>query len=459
MMRAGARALARSRPAMLVLAACGAVGIGIAAASMPDVALGAATSPIVVVALTVILLRRVATHRDAGFLVPSFHLGIAMRVVAVAAQLAIGFLIYRGQVDFVGYWEHANTVIDLVVRDFRFDLLLDPDFISQYFNARSALFVSILLVLTMLVVGPNIIALFLVCVPLSAAAAYLFVRGFETLAPDRESRRRFAVFVCLFPSVSFWSVFLGKDVWVFFFLGCATFATARVFEKVTPGRVLFLAFSAQMVLFLRAHVGATLVLALVAALLFRPLPLQGPAIFLRPVLRGGVAAVIVYAFTWVASSALSAVGVSSLSVDALAERAFMAHTGFATTEGGAALPRAIETGAPADVAAFLPMGVGTLLFRPFLWEAHNAVALVAGVENLFFLALVLLRWRSIWTAIRQSRRDPMMVFVIAFFLTTSIVLSFDWNLGATQRHRTMVLPFLFMMLALPGRPRPTAEPA
>ena len=56
----------------------------------------------------------------------------------------------------------------------------------------------------------------------------------------------------------------------------------------------------------------------------------------------------------------------------------------------------------------------------------------------------------------------MAAFVIVAFLATSVVLAFDWNLGATQRHRTMVLPFLFMLLALPrgrGERATTGVPA
>jgi len=41
-----------------------------------------------------------------------------------------------------------------------------------------------------------------------------------------------------------------------------------------------------------------------------------------------------------------------------------------------------------------------------------------------------------------------MLFVLVSFTITSILLSFDWNLGTTQRHRTMVLPYLLMLLAV-----------
>jgi hypothetical protein len=121
------------------------------------------------------------------------------------------------------------------------------------------------------------------------------------------------------------------------------------------------------------------------------------------------------------------------------------------TAGGAALGQVMTQATPGAVAAFIPLGMTTLLFRPFLWEAHNAVAVVAGLENLFFLGLVIVRARSLCHAVLITRRQPLMVFVLVGFLLPALVLSFDWNLGASQRHRTMVMPFILMMLALPAR--------
>ena len=129
-------------------------------------------------------------------------------------------------------------------------------------------------------------------------------------------------------------------------------------------------------------------------------------------LHVGVIAGLLFGFTMVTASALANIGVAALTVDALADRAFLAHTGFATTEGGAALQIAIDSRNPADVAAFIPLGVTTLLFRPFVWEAHNAMALAAGLENLFLLGLVLWRLPSLWRGVFMMRRHPMAAFVV-----------------------------------------------
>ena len=448
--------IARSTPAVAAVALAAVAGLGLMAAYLPDVALGITLSPIVVSLLVYWVYRHVSRHRDADFLGRYYVLGIALRVIAVVGQLVIGFFFYRGEVDFVGYWNYAMDLFQKLVLEGRVDLLFDPQFVRSQFFSRSTMVVSIVVVLMMLVVGPNIIALFFLGVPLSAAAAYIFYRAFETLAPDEASRRRFGRFMWFFPSVAFWSVFLGKDVWVFFFLSTATLAVARLLERPNVRHLILLAVSLQVVILLRSHVGATVLTAAIVALVFRPLRMRGPWLYMRPVFRFGTVAMLVGGFALFVNMALSWIGVSALTLDALAERAYAVHVAFAAAAGGSALTAAIDHSSPAAVAWFIPFGVMTLLFRPFLWEAHNAVAVVAALENLVLVGLVAVRLPSIWRAVTMAPRHPMAVFAIVAFALTAIALAFDWNLGAAQRHRTMVMPFLFMMLALPGR-RPSAE--
>jgi hypothetical protein len=369
----------------------------------------------------------------------------------VAAQLAIGLIIYGGAVDFVGYWQHAMQFIDLVVIPGRFDLILNDQFIDQHFASRSVLLLSMMVTVLMLFVGPNIIAIFLIGLPVSAAAAFIFHRAYEDFAPTTASRRRFALMILLFPSVAFWSVFLGKDVWVFFFSALSTLMVSRLLHRFRVKTALALLASVLMTSLFRPHVGGMLLLAAVAVFALRPLRVRGPALYLKPLMQAAVTATLVMGFMSLAGSAVTSVGAKALTVDALAERAYLAHKGFATTEGGAALPIMIESNDPTSVATFIPFGIMTLWFRPFVWEAHNVMALVAGLENAVLLGLFVWRVPSLWRSLFTIRREPMVGFVWMVLITTSAVLAFDWNLGAMQRHRTMVLPFLFMLMALPRR--------
>jgi hypothetical protein len=451
-------ALARSVPGVAALVAVSAIVLGIASGFAPDVALGVTLSPVVVGLLVYWVYRHVARHRDAGFLVNQFSIGVVVRVVAVAGQLVIGFFFYRGEVDFVNYWHYAQDLFNKIVLEGQVYLLFDDQYIKDQFFARSAMIVSLMVLAMMLLVGPNLIALFLVGVPVSAASAYIFYRAFEHMAPDEASRKRFGRFMWFFPSLAFWSVFLGKDVWIFFFLATSTLALARFLQKARLGTFFALGGSLAAVTVLRPHVGATVLTAVVAALVFRPLPMYGPLLYIRPVARVALMAVLVTGFMVVAEMALQTVGVKALTLQALADRAYLAHVGFSLTAGGSALDRVIHEATPAAVAMFIPLGVITLLFRPFLFEAHNVVALVAGIENLVFLAIVAVRLPAIWRAVTMVRRQPLALYALLAFVLTSVALSFDWNLGAAQRHRTMVLPFVFMLLALPRRAPREAVP-
>ena len=90
-----------------------------------------------------------ARHRDADFLVNYFTLGLAVRVVAVAGQLVIGFFFYRGEVDFVSYWHYAQELFNKIVLEGQLHLLFDDQYIKDQFFARSAMVVS-LMVLAMM---------------------------------------------------------------------------------------------------------------------------------------------------------------------------------------------------------------------------------------------------------------------------------------------------------------------
>lgn len=459
-MHAQAAALARSPWGTGAIAMGGALAIGLLAVSVPDVTIGLAMTPIVVTWLIYLLYQKVVRHPDAEFLLPNFRAGVALRLVSVLAQLAVGFLIYRGQMDYVSYVDKLVASAEQIVANWEFARLLDPTFVQATFGGYSVLALFTLLGFMMLLVGPNIIAVFLIGAPMSAAAAYVFYRAYESVAPDAASRRRFATLMFLFPSFVFWSVFLGKDVWIILFLGCATLALIRVLEAVTPGRLLVLASCVYLVFLMRSHVGGPLALAVGAALCFRQMPLRGPALYLKPVLHVAVTpGGMLFVLYFVLLSALSHAGITSLNLDAIATRAYAAHIGFALTQGGAALPQVMQEPTVSEALKFVPIGLATFFFRPFVWEAHNAIAFVSGVENLVFLGICIVRAPTLWQAIRRLRGSPFMVYLLVFITLTSIALSFEWNLGATQRHRAMVLPFVFMVLALPMRRVPKDVPA
>src|SRR5690606_34796627 len=88
--------------------------------------------------------------------------------------------------------------------------------------------------------------------------------------------------------------------------------------------------------------------------------------------------------------------------------------------------------------AFAPLAVSASLFRPFIFEAHNAVAAINALETTVVLFLwVRILWilgaRGAWRALRAS--PPLMfcvVFVLLFGLGVGLATT---NLGTLSRYR------------------------
>jgi len=445
-----------SPPGMAVLTAAIGFGVAALAARVPDVAVGLVMAPIVSGAIVACVIR-CARRRPGAFLAPTLIAGFVLRLMMVTAHLVIGFVIYAGAMDFIGWWGLALTIWDIVMDRPRPDVFMTT---SQWFGDNFPYWTQAttpsLILLTMGFVGPNIAAVFMVGAALSAVAAYWFYRSLESVAPDAESRHRYAKLILLFPSFAFWSVLLGKDVWTLFFMGLATYCFALTVERLRVLPLIGFGGALVMTALLRPHIGAVLALGGVCALVFRPLPVSGPTLYLKPLLRvailGGAALVMLQ----IGRTFIGSVGVTALTLEALSARAYATHAGFASEGAGAALPLALASGSPTDLLKFLPFGIFTLLFRPFIWEAHNPIALATALENLVFTALVVWRLGSFRYGFHLARARPFLTYVAVVMLAGSAVLCVEWNLGALVRHRAMVLPFLFMFLALP-RKRPDAE--
>ena len=86
------------------------------------------------------------------------------------------------------------------------------------------------------------------------------------------------------------------------------------------------------------------------------------------------------------------------------------------------------------------------IFRPFFWEAHNAISFIAGMEN---LALMILGLMAV-PALPQFFRAPNRLLVLSMLayiiiLATFLALSTP-NLGTLSRYKVGFLPFLVYLL-------------
>lgn len=431
-----------------------AAGIGTLAATHPLAVHGVVGAPVAVWLIFWAVHRNLERHPECAYLQPVVAWGFLLRLFFVALHLVVGLWYYQGGIDFLVWQRTAGEALAELVAG------RSPiEHIVWQTGAGIGTFSTVFLLMPVAAVtGGTVFAMFLVCAAISTAGSYLFLRAFQRLWPGWQGERFLAVTLFLLPAIGFWSTFLGKDVLVYFLMGWAAYSLARLLERFGLRHMLGLAISVGLVLGVRPHVGLSVSLGIVLALPLRPFGRTGPAAFLRPIQRVLLFGLLSMVFVLATSPALQVLGLEELTLERLADRAYENQLGFASTPGATTLPLAIEGHDPLSVARFIPQGVLTLLFRPFLWEAHNVLAVAAGAENLLLMGLVLWRSRALMKSLISIGKQPIMLYALIVFVTASISLAFNWNLGTMTRHRTMVLPYLMILLAGPPSDRPAPRP-
>jgi hypothetical protein len=104
----------------------------------------------------------------------------------------------------------------------------------------------------------------------------------------------------------------------------------------------------------------------------------------------------------------------------------------------------------------MPWATVSVLFRPFVFEAHNAQAMLAALEGTTLLALLARRVRDLGPHLRNIRNEPYLILCIVYVLLFVYAFSSFSNFGILTRQRVQVLPFVLVFLALPLQREPRA---
>jgi hypothetical protein len=112
---------------------------------------------------------------------------------------------------------------------------------------------------------------------------------------------------------------------------------------------------------------------------------------------------------------------------------------------------------PADI----PRATFSTLFRPFPWEAHNALALATALEGSYLFYLLVNRARGVVTAVKLARRRAFLGLCVIYVVAFGTAFSAVGNFGILARQRTLVLPALLALLYVPAirRTRYAPQPA
>jgi hypothetical protein len=260
---------------------------------------------------------------------------------------------------------------------------------------------------------------------------YFFYRA-AVIALGRE-RPSLLLVLGLFPSVLFWSTILGKDPVVLMGLGLYALGVVGWMRTRAPRYLVLLALGVLGASVVRIWLAPIAIVPLFVLVLLSPRVRWTTRL---AVLAGGAAAAGLLATVFARRLEVAAVNDALALVGSLSQ-------GWAI--GGSAQRITMDLSTPLGLAAFLPLGAFTALFRPLPHEAANAFSLLAAAENTLLLVLVVL---AVLRVRRAELGDPIVRWAILLVLTWSgayAIVSYQ-NLGAAVRFKAQILPVLLLLL-------------
>jgi hypothetical protein len=355
---------------------------------------------------------------------------LSLKIIFSLARHYVVFDLYQGSADAAGYHGNGIRIMELF-RDGTFDPGLS--------SLSDTNFIKFLTGVVYTVIGPSSIGGFLIFSWLAFWGLFLCYRAFVIAVPDGQNRS-YGRLLFFFPSLLFWPSSIGKEAWMLFAIGIFAFGAARVLSGRALRGLPIAALGLWLGTLIRPHVPAMLGVALVVAFLvgrryekFRPIRPAVKMATLAILVAGGLV-LLTQAEGFLKSDLTSLQGITS-TLESVANRS--AH-------GGSEFdPPVVRS--PLD----LPAAFGTVLFRPFVFEANNALAMLSAVEGLLLLLFSLKRLPWILAALKRLRREPYIAQAIVYTLLFVIAFSSLPNFGLLARQRVQLYPFYFVLLCIP----------
>ena len=273
------------------------------------------------------------------------------------------------------------------------------------------------------IVGQNIRSGFLAFSVFALAGVTLAALAFRNAGHDE---KRYAWWVMLWPSLCFWPSSMGKDAVMMLGIGLAVYGYVGRRGRISLAPLLV---GVTVLTCIRPHIAVLVAFALIAA-----------EILQKSASGWGRRSLLVGLGLGAAAIGLSQFGLEMSDLEGIQE----------TFEAGAA--RTLRGGSAIETTAGLtaiPMAFVNTLLRPFPWEAHHVFALFASLEVWAFWVYVIVRRKDLRAALMEWRQDRF----IRFGVPVGLLLAFFYglamsNMGIIARQRVVILPFLFIFVAI-----------
>jgi hypothetical protein len=295
------------------------------------------------------------------------------------------------------------------------------------------------------VFGTNMVAGFFVFGLLAVIGSYLWYRATADAVP-RVDKRLYLALVLFAPSVAFWPSSIGKESLMQLGIGAVALATAHLLRQ-RLAKAAVVGFAGGWLLWVvRPHLLALVTLAAGCAYAGGRVRARGGAMrssIARPVGLLGVAFLV--AFT--VSQGAKFLGIEDLSLSSI--EAELDEQTERSSQGGSEFDSGDNSLNPIN----LPAGAVTVLLRPFPWETESPLQLLSSLESAVLAGLIVARLSSVRAALIGARSTPFLLYCWVLVILYAATFSSFANFGLLVRQRSLVLPALFVLLAVRAMPK------
>lgn len=409
-------------------------GLGVALAFQQAVATksynfwGAVIVVPILIAVNLVLLRRVARDDELPWLHTTLQIAFGLKLLGALGRYYVAYVVYAGAADAQRYNLYGATY---------YRLWRDGVISFEWGGKQGTQWMELITTALYTVIGPSPLAAFLIFATFAFWGQYFLFRAFRTALPEGNAKR-YAVLVLVLPSLLYWPSSIGKESWLMLFVGVTALGAARLFSHQGHG-ILLLVVGAAGTALLRPHLAVLLFAALFVAQLFRPTAARTTGVVSK------VAGVVVLgaAAVLLTTQSASFLGIDDLSLQAVSDTVNSASE--QASEGNSSFESS-----PIQSPVDLPRAVVTVLFRPFPFEAHNAQMLIQGLEGLLLIYLTVKAWPQLRHLPSLMRRNPYVTFCVVYVLAFVWAFSGFGNFGILARQRVLMIPFFLVLLALPS---------
>jgi len=376
---------------------------------------------------------KVAAAEGKPWLVRILTISLLLHLLAAPGQIFVIDHFYNGIADWNRY---VNRGAELAPGFRHFDFHIVPGSIGGIVSNGS---VSIAAGIVFALFGINQIGAFFVFAWLSWLGCILFFRAFS-LTFGGVGSRRYAYLIFFLPSIIFWTADVSKEAIMLLSLGVATYGAAKVLARRRGGISLVLLGCAIGVL-IRPNELLVAVTGFSVALVVAPATgrwaRDGTRRVARTLFFGALLGTSIFLTFHYLHSANG-----SLSLSQTAKNNSGTGAGFGSS------------GVPYSTSPLTyPRDVYEVLFNPLPINFHGTGELIAAAENSFVLGLILASLRQLRMVPRAAFARSYVMLCLVFSLMFFYAFAALGNLGLITRERTLLFPYLLVLLCIPRTPK------